>query len=284
MSATAIIDGQVNFFAGAIAAGTAAALTKDHSVVSLAQAGCPVKRRARFVRFGIMRPDARSRSRDPVLSCCGGDVVHGVAGSIAREGARARCYPHTKPSAVASSRADSESRWSALMKSAQDGDTRAYDTLLRELLPFLRRVVARRWRNAADVEDIVQEILISLHGVRHTYDPARHFTPWLMTIAHRRIADAARRATHRRAGETTVDVMPETAAGPEGTAEQDAVETSDAFRSAMSQLPSTQRQAIELTKVEGLSLMEASRRSGRSVAALKTAVHRAIKALRRARE
>lgn len=165
------------------------------------------------------------------------------------------------------------------MTSAQDGDARAYDQLLRELLPFLRRVVARRWRNAADVEDIVQEILISLHGVRHTYDPARRFTPWLMIIAHRRVADAARRASHRLSVETTVDVMPDIAETPNVTAEHEGIVANDAFRSAMSQLPATQREAIELTKVEGLSLIEASRRSGRSVAALKIAVHRAMKAL-----
>lgn len=165
------------------------------------------------------------------------------------------------------------------MRSAQDGDTRAYDQLLRELLPFLRRVVARRWRNAADVEDIVQEILISLHGVRHTYDPSRRFTPWLMMIAHRRVADAARRASHRWAVEATVEVVPDVAETPNVTAEQDAIVANDALRSAMSRLPATQREAVELTKMEGLTLLEASRRSGRSVAALKVAVHRAMKAL-----
>lgn len=165
------------------------------------------------------------------------------------------------------------------MRAAQDGDTRAYDRLLRELLPFLRRMVARRWRNSADVEDIAQEIMISLHGVRHTYDPSRRFTPWLMMIAHRRVADAARRAAHRRSLETTVDVMPDVAETPDVAAEQDGIVANDAFRSAMSQLPAAQREAIELTKVEGLSLMEASQRSGKSVAALKVAVHRAMKAL-----
>jgi len=63
---------------------------------------------------------------------------------------------------------------------------------------------------ARDAGDIVQEILLSVHAVRHIYDPARAFMPWLMTITSRRMADAARRSYARAANETTVEVMPET--------------------------------------------------------------------------
>ena len=44
---------------------------------------------------------------------------------------------------------------------------------------------------------------------------------------------------------------------------------------------SGQREAIELTKVQGLSLKEASAVTGKSVASLKVNIHRAVKALRR---
>jgi RNA polymerase sigma-70 factor (ECF subfamily) len=173
-----------------------------------------------------------------------------------------------------------DKRWCALMRAAQDGDSVAYTLLLSELLPVLRRAVQKKWRSPQDVEDIVQDILLSLHSVRQTYDPRRPFMPWLMTIASRRIADAARKVSARSANETTVDVMPETFADHETKKEQEVVDDRDAVRWAIATLPAGQREAIELLKLKGLSLQEASAATGKSVAALKVTVHRAVKAMR----
>lgn len=173
-------------------------------------------------------------------------------------------------------------RWRELMRAAQDGDNAAYSRLLSEILPLLRRVVARKW--PGDADDIVQEILLSVHAVRHTYDPARAFMPWLMTIASRRIADAARRNYARAANETTVEIMPETFDGDETKTEQDRSDDQDSLRHAMTALPKGQRQAVELLKLQGLSLEEASSVTGKSVTSLKVTVHRALKAMRQALE
>lgn len=173
-----------------------------------------------------------------------------------------------------------DQRWGAMMRAAQDGDHGSYSLLLTELLPVLRGAVAKRWRNRQDVEDIVQDILLSLHSVRHTYDPARPFLPWLMTITMRRIADAARRLASRSANETTVEIMPETFSGDETKSSQDTSDDQEAIRAALLALPPGQRQAVELMKVQGLSLREASGRTGKSVASLKVTVHRALKAMR----
>ncbi|HEY8072314.1 MAG TPA: sigma-70 family RNA polymerase sigma factor [Methylocystis sp.] len=173
-----------------------------------------------------------------------------------------------------------EQRWQALMRAAQDGDNLAYAQLLSEILPMLRRVVAHKWPSAPDVEDVVQEILLSVHSVRHTYDPGRPFMPWLMTIATRRVFDAARRRTTRSANETTVDVMPETFSGEDTKTEQEISDDQEAIRRAMAQLPDGQREAVKLMKLQGLSLHEASAVTGKSVASLKVSVHRAIKTMR----
>jgi RNA polymerase sigma-70 factor (ECF subfamily) len=170
------------------------------------------------------------------------------------------------------------------MRSTQDGDRKAYSQLLSELLPLLRRVVTQKWPNASDNEDVVQEVLVSLHTVRHTYDSSRPFMPWLMTIASRRIADAARRRYARSANETTVDVMPETFSGDDAKTEQEVNDDREALRQAMAILPDGQREAIELLKIQGLSLEEASQVTGKSVASLKVGVHRAIKRMRQSLE
>lgn len=174
-----------------------------------------------------------------------------------------------------------DARWRAQMRAAQDGDQSAYGALLAEILPMLRVIVRRKWGSQQDVDDIVQDILLSLHGVRHTYDPGRPFLPWLLTITYRRIADAARRSTSRSSYETTVDVMPETFSADETKNEQDRSDDQAAMRQSVAGLTSGQREAIELTKVQGLSLKEASVVTGKSVASLKVNIHRAVKALRR---
>ena len=51
---------------------------------------------------------------------------------------------------------------------------------------------------SADVEDVVQDVLMTVHAVRHTYDPKRPFGPWLVAIAHGRIIDQLRRQTRRK--------------------------------------------------------------------------------------
>lgn len=181
-------------------------------------------------------------------------------------------------------RKDDDERWRALMRSSQNGDGRAYARLLNELLPVLRRVVARRWSAAPDTEDVVQEILVSLHVARATYDPNRPFVPWLMAIARNRIADAARQSYARSANETTVDVLPETFSGDSAKTDQQASDDREALRKVMSTLPDAQREAIELLKIQGLSLEEASRITGKSIASLKVVVHRAVKAMREAFE
>ena len=181
-------------------------------------------------------------------------------------------------------RRDREERWRALMRSGQDGDGKAYAQLLSELLPLLRRVVTHKWPSAPDVEDVVQEVLVSLHTVRHTYDPNRPFMPWLMTITKCRFADAARRRYARSANETTVDVFPETFSGDQTKTAQETSDDQEALRKVMSTLPDGQREAIDLLKIQGLSLQEASQITGKSVASLKVAVHRAIKAMREALE
>ncbi len=177
-----------------------------------------------------------------------------------------------------------EERWRALMRSAQNGDGKAYAQLLSELLPLLRRVVTHKWPRTLDAEDVVQEILVSVHAVRRTYDASRPFTPWLMTIAARRMADAARRNYARSANETTVDVMPETFSAGDAKLDHEARDEQEDLRKAMSTLPNGQRQAIELLKIQGLSLQEASEVTGKSVTSLKVSAHRAVKAMRQALE
>jgi RNA polymerase sigma factor (sigma-70 family) len=169
--------------------------------------------------------------------------------------------------------------WSIYMARAQGGDREAYRRLLEEITPYLRALAARRMRNRADVEDAVQDSLLTVHAVRHTYDPNRPFGPWLVAIANRRIVDVLRRRGRVESRETPLDGEHETFAAPEANYHEAASE-GRALRDAVESLAPGQREAIRLLKLNEMSLKEAAAASGMSVAALKVATHRALKNLR----
>jgi RNA polymerase sigma-70 factor, ECF subfamily len=180
-----------------------------------------------------------------------------------------------------SDEAETERRWGGLMAAAQDGDRAAYERLLREVLPYLRSLVAYQHRAPDRAEEVVQEVLLTVHRVRHTYDPARPFRPWLAAIARRRSIDGLRRRTRTLAHEVFDEAAYETFADPGANRSIEVSAATEGLGEAIASLSPPQREAIELLKLRELSLAEAAKASGRSIAALKVNVHRAIKSLRK---
>lgn len=172
-----------------------------------------------------------------------------------------------------------EVTWSALMASAQRGDKVAYRRLLLEITPYIRKLVARHVWSPEDQEDAVQDVLLTVHSIRHTFEPGRPFAPWLVTIATRRAIDRLRRGARVRAHEVASDSDYETFAADEANNELAGLEAEE-LREAIERLPPGQRQAVTLLKLREMSLEEASSATGLSVTALKVATHRAIKALK----
>lgn len=168
--------------------------------------------------------------------------------------------------------------WSILMARAQDGDGVAYRRLLEEITPYLRSLAVRRHRDPSDVEDAVQDVLLTIHSIRKTYDPARPFAPWLVAIASRRFIDRLRRQGRTRGRETPLTVDHETFSEPE-TNLQESPDRHE-LEGAINDLPPRQRQAIRLLKLDGMSLKQAAIASGMSITSLKVNTHRAVKRLR----
>jgi len=171
-----------------------------------------------------------------------------------------------------------------LMRAAQGGDAAAYDELLRAIAPQVRRVVMRQraFAGIADVEDLVQDVLLSVHAVRATYDSSRPFVPWLLAIVRNRLADGARRYARTARREIHIDESGVTFFEDETNTDSAELGDAEVVREAVQLLPEGQRQAIELLKLKELSLKEAAEASGTSVGALKVATHRAMTTLRRA--
>ncbi|MGY2492857.1 sigma-70 family RNA polymerase sigma factor [Cupriavidus sp. CP313] len=165
------------------------------------------------------------------------------------------------------------------MAKAQDGDKDAYRRLLEAITPYLRALAARQIRSGDDIEDLVQDVLLTVHSVRDTYDPARPFGPWLVAIANRRIVDALRRRGRVGSHEMPLESEQETFGAAEANLQEEAVDAR-LVREAIERLPAGQRDAVRMMKLEEMSLQEAAAASGMSVAALKVATHRAMKRLR----
>ncbi len=174
---------------------------------------------------------------------------------------------------------DRDLDWSILMARAQTGDGVAYRRLLAGVTPYLRSLAARRHRDARDQEDAVQDILLTVHAIRHTYDPTRPFAPWLAAIANRQLVDRLRRQGRRNLRETALTEQHDWI----GAEPVEGIDPSDqrALHAALAALPPGQQRALRLLKLEEMSLKEAEAASGLSIATLKVTVHRALKTMRR---
>ncbi|WP_426700308.1 RNA polymerase sigma factor [Rhodanobacter sp. Col0626] len=179
---------------------------------------------------------------------------------------------------------DSESpgqRRAAWMAAAQAGDRRAYEKLLADSIALIRAAARRQGVVSDQLDDVVQETLIAVHRVRHTYDPARSYDAWLGAIASRRAIDSlrsrGRRASHELHDDFVLDSYPD-ANDASAVTEND--QRAQRLRDAIAELPPGQREAVEQLGLRERSLSEAADLTGRKTGALKVNLHRALKALR----
>ena len=172
-----------------------------------------------------------------------------------------------------------DERWGELLAAAQRGDADAYRAFLASIIPFARAVARKRSGSEDMIDDVVQDVLLTVHRVRHTFEPGRPVKPWLAAIVTRRSIDVLRKRGRVGAREVNDEAAYETYADPGANKE----ETGDAAR-ALAQMTGAlspgQKEALDLVKLKEMSLAEASAVSGQSVASLKVNIHRAIKKLR----
>jgi RNA polymerase sigma-70 factor (ECF subfamily) len=163
------------------------------------------------------------------------------------------------------------------MEQAQAGDQLAYTRLLKALVPVIRSQVRKHFSDDALVEDVIQDVLLTVHRVRHTYDSAYPFLPWLMAIISARAIDALRRRGRHQQWEVNDEALPEAASTTDAPREDTQKELARYLR----QLPSRQREIVEHVHLREMSLTEAAAHNNLSVSAVKSLLHRALTTLRR---
>ncbi len=167
-------------------------------------------------------------------------------------------------------------QWPALMVQAQRGSQQAYERLLRALLPAIRAQVSQQIYDRSQVEDVVQDVLLTLHRVRHTYDSDYPFMPWLQAIIRARCIDALRRQGYRR-----YEVVDDDYCEASSTAESQPLTDDPQLGHYLQQLPARQREMVEFVHPNEKSLAEAASHHQLSLSAVKSLLHRALVNLRR---
>jgi len=165
----------------------------------------------------------------------------------------------------------------AMMRQALDGDQRAYADLLRETARFLRSFLSKRLSFDSEVEDLLQDILISIHKARHTYDGLRPYKPWAYAIARFRLQDYLRAhyADHLRHAVELPEV--------ENDLHEDVTKPAISYESIsgeIQKLPEKQATILRLMHQEGYTAKEVAEKIGMTESAVKVAAHRAYKVLR----
>jgi RNA polymerase sigma-70 factor (ECF subfamily) len=165
----------------------------------------------------------------------------------------------------------------ALMRRSLQGDQRAYAQLLRATVELLRPFLARRLSRDGELDDLLQEILISIHKARHTYDGRRPYKPWMYAIANFRLRDHLR-AHYADPLRHAVDV-----AAVDDNLHVDVTETAISYESIekeIAKLPEKQATILRMMHQDGHTAREVAERIGMTVSAVKVAAHRAYKTLR----
>jgi RNA polymerase sigma-70 factor (ECF subfamily) len=174
-----------------------------------------------------------------------------------------------------------EQCWGKAMRAERRGETLTYERMLKEVAAVLRRSLGPRLvrvgLGAHEAEDLVQEILIGLHGKRDTWDPARPFLPWLHAITRYKLIDFMRH--RRRDTRRRVDLPPEEWLEiVESPAEEDNLSTWEVDRH-LAVLPVSQRAIVRAIAVDGASVRNVAQGLATSEGAVRMMLHRAIRRL-----
>lgn len=172
---------------------------------------------------------------------------------------------------------EQEHQLTLLMAASQRGDAAAYDTLLQSLSHVAELYVRRRVGDEPWIEDVVQDVLVSLHRSRHTWNPARPFAPWFYAVLNSRFIDAIRRHKRLERWEAPIGSAPPAVWAP---AAESGVMARNDLAQAMKHLTPAQQLVIERLRLNESSVKDVARETGMSESNVKVVAHRGYVALR----
>ncbi|PRW65088.1 RNA polymerase sigma factor [Actinopolyspora mortivallis] len=171
---------------------------------------------------------------------------------------------------------------SALLMAAKEGDTSAFDSLVRTHTNRLYRVALRIVDDPVEAEDAVQEAWVSAWRALATFRGDAAASTWLYRV----VTNAALSQVRKRKPTVPLDlaeesplaaVSPEGTGDPEGTALRE--EETRRVHTAIARLEPSQRLPLVLRELEGMSYEEVAEVLEVNITALRSRLHRARLAL-----
>ncbi len=177
----------------------------------------------------------------------------------------------------------------ALVARAQQGETLAFEVLV---LKYQRRVAASIRRLVPEdrlIEELTQEVFVSVYLALATFKPEGSFAAWLFTIA-RNTARSYLRSAQNRQDDRPLDVQADAAElerfglAPSVDDEAMARQLFECLDAEVAALPEAQRQALLMREVDGLEYQAIATALGQPLNTVKSHIFRAREAVaRRAR-
>lgn len=170
-----------------------------------------------------------------------------------------------------------ENDWAAWMRAAMAGDAGAYRQFLVSVAPHLRAIARSRCRNLgapeSEAEDVVQEVLLTIHLKRGSWDPSRPIGPWIAAITRNKLIDMLRR--RGRHSSVPIEEVMDSLRTEDQTSELSARD----IDKLLALLKTQQREIVRSISLDGASIRDTAERLKMTEGAVRVALHRALKAL-----
>ncbi len=164
-----------------------------------------------------------------------------------------------------------------LVKQAGAGDKRAASELVRRHLPRMVGLARRMLGDAAEAEDVAQEVFLRVWKHAASWRPGQaKFETWMHRVAMNLCLDRLRRRG-RMGGEVPADLVDRSASATRALDDQ---QRRERVRDALASLPDRQRAALVLCYYQERSNIEAADILGVSVDALESLLARARRTLK----
>ena len=168
----------------------------------------------------------------------------------------------------------------ALIQKIVQRDESALAALYDRYASLLSSLLNRILRDTQASEEILQDVFFQLWRNAAQFDPARGSLPgWLAVIARNRAISRLRRHNPSAGGEELLETTVIVPANLENALAQQ--QLLSRVKSALENLPSEQRAAIELAYFEGLTHSEIASKTGDPLGTVKTRIRSAVESLKR---
>jgi RNA polymerase sigma-70 factor (ECF subfamily) len=167
-----------------------------------------------------------------------------------------------------------------LMELVQAGDYAPASVLFDRYSSRIYNFAYRFLRNNEAAEDATQEVFVKMMKRAHQFNGEAKLSTWLFSITANLCRDYLRKADNKsKENEETLVTI----AAPDDSPEEQLAQrqVAERVRRALEMLTPEQKEAILLSRYQGLSYAEIAQVSGCSEGAVKTRVFRAMEALKR---